>query len=196
VASHRRRPSVEAVRAMISLQALYQQALATPSDIRPHLETLYQLACGCEHVTEMGTREGWSTRAFLYAQPRVLVCYDRVRRPEVDLLEAAARAAGRPRFLFCQADVLQVEIEETDLLFIDTWHVYEQMKRELALHADKCRRYLVFHDTMYFGEVGETPGYRGIWPAIEEFLWDNPHWTESPWLTASNDLTVLTRPDR
>jgi hypothetical protein len=175
------------------LQELYRQALAAPSDIREHLDTLYQLARGCDHVTEMGTRQGISTRAFLYAQPEVLVCYDLVRYPDIDLLEAAARAAGRPRFLFVQADVRRIEIDETDLLFIDTWHVYEQMKQELALHAGKVRTYLVFHDTMRFGETGEAPGHRGIGPAIEEFLWDNPQWAESARRAYNDDLTILSR---
>jgi hypothetical protein len=178
---------------MTILQDLYQQALTTPSDIREHLDTLYELARGCEHVTEMGTRHGISTRAFLYAQPEVLVCYDRLRFPDVDVLEAAARAAGRPRFFFHQADVLQVQIEETDLLFIDTQHTYEQLKQELLLHADKARRYLVFHDTLGCGEIGDIPGHAGLWPAIEEFLWDRPHWAQSARPTANDNLTILSR---
>jgi hypothetical protein len=176
-----------------SLQALYQQALTTAHDIREHLETLYHLARECRHVTEMGTRQGWSTRAFLYAQPEVLVCYDRVRLPDVDLLEEAAGRAGRPRFRFHQADVLRVQIETTDLLFIDTWHVYEQLQQELALHASRVRRYLVLHDTMTYGEVGEAPGYRGLLPAIEEFLLDHYEWTESAQWATGNGLTLLTR---
>lgn len=178
---------------MLTPQTLYRQALAAPSGIREHLDTLYQLARGCEHVTELGTRQGISTRAFLFAQPAVLVCYDRVRLPEINLLEAAARAAGRPRFLFVQADVRLVEIEPTDLLFIDTWHVYEQTQQDLALHGDKARKYLVFHDTRTFGDIGETAGHRGIRPAIEEFLSDNPHWSPSPRLTRNDDLTILSR---
>ena len=175
------------------LQELYRQALAAPSDIREHLDTLYQLARGCDHVTEMGTRYGWSTRAFLYAQPRVLVCYDVTRYPDVDVLEAAARAARRPQFTFHQADVLQVQIEETDLLFIDTQHTYEQLKQELLLHADKARKYLVFHDTLGYGEIGDTPGHAGLWPAIEEFLWDHPHWGPSARPTANDNLTILSQ---
>jgi hypothetical protein len=178
---------------MTILQELYQQALTTPSDIREHLETLYELARGCDHVTEMGTRHGWSTRALLYAQPKVLECYDLIRQPEVDMLEAAARTAGRPRFVFRQADVRQVEIEETDLLFVDTMHDYEQMERELALHGNKARKYLVFHDTMSFREIGETTGHRGIWPAIEEFIWDNPEWLQSVRPTRNENLTILSR---
>jgi hypothetical protein len=115
----------------------------------------------------LGTRAGVSTTAFLYAQPDRLVCYDRLRYPQVDRL---ALVAGRTDFVFHTADVLWVEIEDTDLLFIDTLHDYEQLAQELALHGRKARRYIVLHHTTTFGETGETPGHRGLWPAVEDFL--------------------------
>jgi hypothetical protein len=95
--------------------------------------------------------------------------------------------------MFCQADVLQVEVEETDLLFIDTWHVYEQLKQELALHAARVRKYLVFHDTSTYGQVGEAAGSRGIWPAIQEFLQNNPQWSLHSHAANNNGLTILVR---
>jgi|KBSSwiStaDraftv2_1062776.scaffolds.fasta_scaffold174202_2 hypothetical protein len=39
-------------------------------------------------------------------------------------------------------------------LFIDTWHVCEQLETELSRHSVRVRRYLVMHDTVTFGEVG------------------------------------------
>ncbi len=103
----------------------------------------------------------------MFAQPGQLVCYDKVKYPQIDRLRALA---GRTLFRFHQADVLQVEIEETDLLVIDTWHVYKQLQEELRLHARKVWKYLVLHDTTTYGERGETEGHRGLWPAVEEFL--------------------------
>jgi hypothetical protein len=131
------------------------------------LPTLYLLARQCRHVTEMGTHTGVSTTALLFAQPERLVCYDKVLLPPVERLQALAVPT---RLTFHQADVLQVEIEPTDLLFIATWHVYEQLKEELRLHAGKVRRYIVLHDTTTFGERGESEGHSGLWPAVEEFL--------------------------
>jgi tetratricopeptide (TPR) repeat protein len=151
----------------VELGQLYEAACATPSDINEHLPTLYALARGCRHVTEMGTRTGVSTTALLLARPEVLVCYDLVRQPQVDRLEALA---GRTEFVFRQEDVLGADIEPTDLLFIDTLHTYEQLREELRLHAEKARKYVVLHDTTTFGERGEVPGSRGLWPAVEEFL--------------------------
>src|SRR5262245_40291519 len=101
---------------------------------------------------EMGTRAEASTAAWLFARPDRLVCYEMVRYPQVDRLE---KLAGRTRVVFHQADVLQKEIEETDLLFIDTWHVYEQLREELRRHADKVRRYIVLHHITTFGVAGE-----------------------------------------
>jgi tetratricopeptide (TPR) repeat protein len=150
-----------------TLADLYQAACTNRSDIYEHCPTLHYLAGQCRHITEMGTRTAVSTTALLFAQPEKLICYDRNRFPQVDRL---ARLAGRTEFIFRQADVRDIEIEPTDLLFIDTWHVYEQLKEELRLHADKVRKYIVLHDTTSFGQRGEGEGHMGIWPAVEEFL--------------------------
>ncbi|HJT75610.1 MAG TPA: tetratricopeptide repeat protein, partial [Gemmataceae bacterium] len=150
-----------------TLAALYAAACRTPSDIHEHLPALYDLASRCRHVTEFGTRLGVSTTALLFAQPEELVCYDLQKYPQVDRLRALA---GRTRFHFHQTDVLRVEIAATDLLFIDTRHDYDQLKEELRRHAGQVRRYVVLHDTTTYGDKGETPGHRGLWPAVEEFL--------------------------
>jgi hypothetical protein len=172
-----------------ALAHLYAEACATPSDIHEHLPALYALARECRHVTEMGTRTGVSTTALLLAQPEVLVCYDTVKYPQVERLQPLA---GRTDFVFHQRDVLHVDIEETDLLFIDTWHVFEQLRDELRLHAGKVRRYLVLHDTTTFGERGETAGHRGLWPAVEEFLSLGLFRLKQRWEN-NNGLSVLER---
>lgn len=150
-----------------TLDQLYDADLRTHSDICEHLTLLYALGRECGHVTEMGTHIGHSTTAFLAARPRELTCYDLERTPAVDVL---AKASEGTYFLFWQSDVLRVEIEPTDLLFIDTLHNYGQLKEELQLHSGKVRRWIVLHDTTTFGEQGETAGERGLWPAVEEFL--------------------------
>ena len=44
----------------------FRIARDTPSDINEHMEVLKGLADEVDHVTEMGTRTGVSTRAFLH----------------------------------------------------------------------------------------------------------------------------------
>ena len=167
----------------------YRAACVTPSDINEHLPTLHELARGCRHITEMGTRTGTSTLALLAAQPDRLVCLDVIRYPEVDQLAALA---GRTEFVFRREDTLRADIEETDLLFIDTFHAYEQLREELQRHAAKARRYIVLHDTTTFGDKGEQEGSRGMWPAVEEFLAEGSFRVKQRFEN-NNGLTILER---
>jgi hypothetical protein len=95
------------------------------------------------------------------------------------------------------ADVRTVEIEETDLLFIDTWHCYEQLKTELALHHKKVRKYIAFHDTYTYGLIAEdnynekSPSGLGLLPAIIEFMNENPQWKFKMNVTNNNGLMIL-----
>ena len=172
------------------LEMYYRRACENPSDINEHCPTLYLLASQCEHVTEMGCRLGVSTTALLRAQPTTLVCYDLRRLPEFDNL---FRLAGQTNLLFHEADTLEVRIEPTELLFIDTFHVYEQLRRELELHAGQVRRLIVLHDTTTFGEVGEREGSRGLWPAVVDFLIGHPEWRIAAKYENNNGLTILER---
>ena len=90
------------------------------------------------------------------------------------------------------ADTRKVEIAETDLMLVDSLHIYEQVKAELELHASKVKKYLVFHDTTTYADRGEFDG-RGIWPAIQEFLDSHPEWIMHERRTNNNGLTILKR---
>jgi hypothetical protein len=92
---------------------------------------------------------------------------------------------------------LDIEIEETDLLFIDTYHCYEQLKQELNLHSGKVRKYIVFHDTYTYGRKGENLSYqsfegtKGILYAIEEFLEENKNWEIVHDVDYNNGLIII-----
>jgi len=190
-----------------------------PSDINEHFPALIKYGSECDTITEMGVRWITSTWAFLGCAPKYLVSYD-MRDPSTwgegsehisdwavsrgynniqDVYDVAEEY--NLNFKFIQANVLDVEIEETDLLFLDTWHSYKQLKAELKLHASKVKKYLVFHDTTTYGYIDET-NYEelgdewkaegiGIWKAIEEFLQDNPQWVLEQRYENNNGLTVL-----
>jgi hypothetical protein len=171
----------------------YRNARERPSDINEHLHLLALLATRCGHVTEMGTRTGVSTRAFLDAQPTTLVCYDIQHFQTVE--ETLMPIRGRTDLKFIQADTLKIEIEETDLLFVDTLHTGAQLRQELALHGNKARKYLVFHDTETFGEVGEDGRAPGLNAAIYEFFDKNPRWSSIEKHRNNNGLTILRSKD-
>lgn len=181
------------------IDAMYAQARSTPSDIWEHLELLSRLASVCDHVTEFGTRWGVSTTAMLFGRPGAVVSYDIAPCGGVEALSAAAAEAG-VAYAFHQADVLSVDIDDTDLLFIDTWHTFDQLTAELARHAGRARRYIVLHDTSTFGDRGEGdggdpagPSVVGLWPAVAAFLRANGHWRLQSYHTHNHGLTVLER---
>jgi tetratricopeptide (TPR) repeat protein len=173
----------------VALAQLYRTACETPSEVNEHLPALCALARECRHVTDMGTGAGQAATAFLYARPEVLVCYDLRQYPEAERL---GKLAGRTAFEPRREDVLLAEIEETDLLCLDTWHVYDQLRKELALHAGKVRKYIVVPGTTTWGDAGETAGDRGLWPAVEEFLAQGTFRLKER-CTNNNGLAVLER---
>lgn len=187
----------------MNLQEIIEEIKASKSDINEHIDTLIQYGSDCSHVTEMGVRGGNSTFAFIFSKPEKLISYD-VNLPTINVDELSEVAnENEVDFTFIQSNVLDIEIEETDLLFIDTWHAYIQLKRELELHGNKSTKYIIIHDTETFGYIdGGTPHYddeipkdrkRGLWPAIEEFVESNPHWIIHKKYENNNGLTILKR---
>jgi hypothetical protein len=189
---------------MKQLQDWYNQICMIPSDINENLPHLYEYAQMCESVIEMGTREGVSIFAFAAAKPKFLRSIDLYRYPNATMLETACKEAGID-YEHQVGSTLEIEIPEVDLLFIDTEHSYAQLKAELALHGNKAKRYLAFHDTTTFGyedsssygDQGLKPidGKRGLMPAINEFLEENPHWVVDLVKENNNGMTFLKRVD-
>jgi hypothetical protein len=165
---------------------MYTQLYNTPSDINEHLPTLAKLASECEHVTEMGVRYCVSTWAFIEGRPKKLVSID-INHPSSYVNQGGAESFIKVEqackdkgidFQFIQASTLDIEIEPTDLLFIDTLHTYEQLSQELKLHASKAKKYIVLHDTTSCPE---------LWQAVEELK----GWKVKDRYTNCSGLTVL-----
>lgn len=178
------------------LEEVYKERCETPSDINEHLPTLRRYAEECEHITEMGVRSVVSTFAFLMGYPKKLISYDidpleKWGVKTEDLIQLGKE--NKIEFEFKIANTLDLEIEETDLLFLDTDHTYNQVKGELRLHGNKSRKYIVFHDTTTFEFSGMNGDTIGLWPAIEEFMNVNPHWVVCERFYNNNGLTILKR---
>lgn len=173
---------------METINRKFNELKNTHSDINEHLPVLKRYAEECDTAVEFGVRGAVSTWALLCGIKKKLTSYDLNYHRNIKEVEDA----GKSKFQFIKADDLKIEIEETDLLFIDTWHCAHQLRKELKLHAKKVRKYLIFHDTYTFGEIGED-GTDGLKMALNEFLDDNPEWTIKEQLTNNNGLTVLQR---
>jgi len=180
----------------MNIKQIYQFQCNRITDINEHLPTLRRYAEGCDLVIEMGVRDIVSTWAFLDAKPKKLISID-INHPNsvggnLDLVIHLS-ILEKIDFEFIQADTTKITIPECDFLFIDTWHVYDQLKKELELHGNRSKKYIGFHDTVTFGETGETPGYGGLNKAIDEFIQENPHWKLKEKFTNNNGLTILER---
>ena len=167
------------------------------SDINEHLPTLKQYASECDVVMELGVRTGNSTFALLSGLPKKMRSFDIGPFCNKIICKDLAEANGID-WQFIQENVLTTDkIEECDLLFIDTLHSYFQLKKELELHGNKSRKYIVLHDTVTFGKRDEvTPAGQpnlGLLPAIFEFLDNNKHWAVHKIYDNNNGLMILKR---
>jgi len=155
----------------------------------------------------MGVRWAISTWAFLEGRPKKLTSYDIVNPKEWkrgDILSPIEEYAKEHNidFKFILQDVLTVKLPKTDLLFIDTWHVYDQLIQELNMHSSKVNNWIILHDTETFGEKGEISVYSirekkeylGLKYAVNEFLQNNVDtWKLHEHYIFCNGLTILKR---
>lgn len=168
---------------------------------------MIEYASEYDHIIEMGVRAITSTWAFLGAAPKKLISYD-IEDPskwgaDINHVYNVAHQYGL-NYEFRKENVLKIEIEETDLLFLDTWHAYDQLKAELELHSNKTRKYIIIHDTTLYGYKDESltsenawegapPTGKGLWLAVTEFLDSNDEWELHKRYTNNNGLTILKR---
>lgn len=185
------------------------------SDIHEHLPTLYKYGTDCVHITECGVRNVVSSYAFarsILNKPNgKLVQVDLESNDNIVKFGNECKEEGINCVFYNQSD-LECPMEPTDLLFIDTWHIYGHLKRELQRWHEYVRKYIIMHDTTVDEWEGETIRCKwdpfqqsqqtgipvkeitlGLWPAIEEFLQNHPEWKIKERFTNNNGLTILYR---
>lgn len=143
------------------IQKKYETLCQTPSDINEHLPTLAKYASECSVIAEMGVSSIRSTWAFLKGlcetsgESKELFCVD-IEDIFMGFVTHKAQEAGI-KLEFLKENSATVNFgKPVDLLFIDTWHVYGHLKRELAHHHANVRKYIILHDTEGDALLGET----------------------------------------
>lgn len=184
-----------------------------------HFFTFYNFGKTCGRIVEMGVDYGVSTWAWVACEPKYFRGVDiRMQPPpqgqHAELQEEALKMGIDYQFVLGDTGhgILK-EIErkfnkvsypsdqtslpyynidkKVDLLYIDTYHSYTHLKAELAIHGSKVNKYLIFHDTHYFGEKHDYDGDLGLNPAIREFVANNPEWYYIHQVSYGNGCTVL-----
>jgi hypothetical protein len=186
----------------------YQKMCNISSDINEHLPTLKKYTEDCISVTEMGVRCACSTWSFIEGKPKKITCID----IKYDFFEPSEKFVNQMcenygiQFNWITGDTLKLEIEKTDLLFIDTLHTYNQLYSELILHHKNVNKYIILHDTTTFADIDELLYEHasdeiknkdiiksGLNLAISDFLIENKEWSIKEVFTNNNGLTVLSK---
>ena len=185
------------------------------SDINEHLPTLCKYASECQSIIELGVRGVISTYAFVYgllnnnSSNKKLLLNDIVECNIKELLQLTADLKIDIKYEWVNDLDLKIK-ENYDLTFIDTWHVYGQLKRELEKFSKVTNKYIIMHDTSVDDYRGETIrlGWnakeqsiktgipvdeinKGLIPAITDFLESNNNWKIREKFTNNNGLTIL-----
>lgn len=201
----------------MQIEAKYNYLCNTPSDINEHLPVLYNYAKDCESVLECGVRGCVSSWAIAHGllnngkSKKRMLMNDLTSCNIQELLNAASGLSIEMKYEW--KNDLELELMENyDMVFIDTWHIYGHLKRELAKFSKVTNKYILMHDTTVDEIYGESircgwdphkqsleSGYPveeikcGLGKAIQEFLQNNKEWELLEKRTNNNGLTVLGR---
>jgi hypothetical protein len=154
-------------------------------DSPSRFDTYTKYAANVNSIVEFGVYTGLSTAAFLMGNPKKLRSFD-ITTENLSVLPELEHYAlsNNIDFKFQIGNSLEIEIDETDLLFIDTVHKKKHTLAELHRHADKVKKYIMFHDTT------EWPG---VFEAAFEFLIANHYWRIVEHCNRGSGLLVLER---
>nr|QBK90605.1 MAG: cephalosporin hydroxylase [Pithovirus LCPAC104] len=209
----------EKVETITNILSYYNNSKNTFSDIFQHVETLHNYARECSSVVECGTRTCVNIWGFLKAMSEkslngeytklIGIDLERSKNGNIDKLEELSKEIG-VNFIFYEKSDLEIELDNIDMVFIDTWHVYGQLKRELEKFSKITNKYICMHDTTVDEFVGESVRngwdvekqaseqgwewievYTGLWPAVVEFLQKHPEWKLEKRFTNCYGLTIL-----
>ena len=193
----------------------YELLKNTKSDINEHLETLFDYATNCESVLELGVRGCVSSYAFAYGllnnnkSNKHLMMNDLTECDIKQLLHYAKKTDLNIKYKWIND--LELEVKHNyDLVFIDTYHIYGQLKRELNKFASITNKYIIMHDTevdkingeclrnnwipeqmAYITGIPVEEHKLGLQKAIDEFLLNNPEWKIKKIYDNNNGLTIL-----
>ena len=171
----------------MTIENKYIQECQRPSDINENLPHLKEYATKYDTIVEMGVRSIVSTWALLAGGPKKLTSIDIVHPSEhgsnLDEVYALAKEEGI-EFEFVLGDTHSIEIDECDMLFIDTIHTYSHLTKELELHSKKVKHCIAFHDTISCPEVHF---------AVLRFVEKNPEWKVDLHKENNNGLLFLVK---
>lgn len=150
-----------------------QQEAAHGNDYCEQHDAIQKYLAECESYKELGTHQGGTAAAALLMNPKKVEL--------VDISMEKYRKYAEPIFAqYCIKNNIELRILELDstspysvtgyfdMMLIDSYHRRKHMEKELAIHHNKIKKYIIFHDTNAVKELQDC---------IEDFCSDNTQWT-------------------
>lgn len=156
-------------------------------DSPSRFDTYKKYASMVDTIVEFGVYTGLSTTAFLAGNPKKLRSYD-ITDFNLSILPELYNYANSKNidFQFIIGNSLEVEIDNTDLLFIDTVHKRRHTEAELQRHSKNVNKYIIFHD---------TTAWPGVFEAVVNFLINNHDWFIIEHCNKNSGMIVLKKYD-
>lgn len=189
------------------MEKILNQTIYGTSDSDAHLVALLgiSLSLKAKGILELGVRDGDTTLPLLYSAylNRGSLCSIDIKPtafvppPELDKYWTFIESDA----ISCLEDMVK-ENMKFDLVFVDDWHSYEHVYRELELidHLTTPSSVIILHDLMY---GNHQPNYYGDWNdkgefanggpfrAVDEFVNPEDGGWEYATIPSSHGLTIL-----
>jgi predicted O-methyltransferase YrrM len=184
------------------IQNLIDKTFNGTGDSDRHLMTIFSIALSTKgkNFIELGVRNGDTTYPLLEASK---ICGAKLHSVDINKTDFVPPDELKKNWIFYQKDsieFLESFDEEIDLVYIDDWHSYEHVKKELEILDTKIspNTIILLHDLMY----GETCPFYHIDLTIKDGQWGNggpyravaelnPQFWEFSTIPVNNGLTIL-----
>ena len=144
---------------------------------------------GIRTAAEFGTAQCRVSSALFMGGVKKLYSVDIIKDSVVSHFEKLC-SKDDYNFEFVLEDSAKYILPEVDLLFIDSLHNREHLRKELNNH-ENVKKLIMLHDTETFKEHGDRGG--GLQYEIQDFLNNNLNWSVLYKFIHNNGMMVLVR---
>lgn len=123
----------------------------------------------CISYTEFGVNQGTTLAAALLTNIPKIRAYDISLSQYNKVANHFTKYAAQHNidFSIYETSSLNSDIDIVDCLYIDTLHTYDHLTKELIIHGNKVKKFIIFHDTY---------AQKGLKRAVYEYVQANTEW--------------------
>jgi hypothetical protein len=151
------------------------------------VEDIFNHTKGCNIAVSLGIMKGDAAFALLLGCQHHISIDSNASRDTLNFLNDYF---GSKSSSIIQNTYDPIDLEEFDVLFVDSAHTADCVEKELKTHAYKVNKFIIFHDTHTFGDVGEDGG-EGIKKPIYDFLSKNQEWKIIYEVNHNNGMIII-----